>query len=135
MVRYAKVAEHVHEKSQLLVVYLAPSALASLPGATGAIEDEDELDVQRKEAADAVEHGLFDALERLLVGRVSNGIDLLRREVVEAPVGFVDGDAKGLAMASVVVFGELRNWDAFLVVFDRVPEPVAVLAGGTIRGG
>jgi hypothetical protein len=135
MVRYAKVFEHVPEKPQLLVVYLAPSPFALLPGAAGAIEDEDELDAQRKEAADAVEHGLFDALERLLVGSVSYGVDLLRREVVEAPVGLVDGDAKGLAMASVVVFGELRNWDAFFVVLDRVPQPIAELAGVMIRGG
>ena len=59
---------------------------------------------------------------------LSDSIDLLRREIIKTPVRLVHGDSEGLAMASMVLFGELRDWDAFLVVLDRVPKPVAALA-------
>jgi hypothetical protein len=67
MIWYTKTAEHLLKQTALLVINLATSPLASLPGSTWAIKDEDELYVQGEEAADAVEDEFLDALECLLV--------------------------------------------------------------------
>jgi hypothetical protein len=52
---------------------------------------------------------------------LANRIHLLGREVIEAPVRLVHGNSEGLAMAAVVLFGELSDRDALFVMLDRVP--------------
>lgn len=68
MVWDPKVLKHLLEQTLLFEVEPPSSSFASLPGSTGAIEDEYELDIQGEKAADTVEHGFLDALESILIG-------------------------------------------------------------------
>lgn len=55
---------------------------------------------------------------------IADCIDLLGREIVEAPIGLVDSDSERLAMTPVVIFSELCNWNDFFVPPDSIPEAV-----------
>lgn len=81
-----------------------------------------ELDVQRKKTAYTVEHGSLDALEYGILRGLADYIDLLGRQVVEAPIRLVDGDSKWSAIAPVMIFSELGKWNALLMSPDCVPQ-------------
>ena len=53
-------------------------------------------------------------------------VDLLRREVIESPICFVDGDSKWLAMTPVMFFSQLCNWDTLFIPINRFPQSVTM---------
>jgi hypothetical protein len=48
-------------------------------------------------------------------------VNLLDREIIEAPIGLVDSNAEWSAMTLMVFFGELRNRYALFVLLDGIP--------------
>ena len=133
--------EQFLEKPSFLIVDTPLTPFASLPRTTRAIKDKYELNVQREETTETVEHGFLDALKSLLIGHCycqhrnrsfgslltfSDHIDLLSCEIVEAPICLIDGDSKRLTMTPVMIFSELRDWNNLFVASDCIPEAVSV---------
>jgi hypothetical protein len=69
----------------------------------------------------------------LFVGYLSDRVDLLRRQVVEAPICFVDSNPEWLAMIPIVLLGELCNRNALLVKPNFIPESVPLLTNARVH--